>query len=56
MADSRPLVSRSDEVMSGAVVFSGTRVPVRPLLLPLAPELRRILNSVQQGEVRRVGP
>jgi len=28
----KPLVSRSDEVMSGAVVFTGTRVPVQTLL------------------------
>ncbi len=27
-----PLVSRSEEVMSGAVVFAGTRVPVQTLL------------------------
>ena len=27
-----PLVTRSDEVMSGAVVFAGTRVPVQTLL------------------------
>lgn len=32
MALPRPLVSRSDEVMSGAVVFAGTRVPVQTLL------------------------
>lgn len=28
----KPLVTRSDEVMSGAVVFTGTRVPVQTLL------------------------
>ena len=28
----KPLVTRSDEVMSGAVVFAGTRVPVQTLL------------------------
>ncbi len=27
-----PLVTRSDEVLSGAVVFAGTRVPVQTLL------------------------
>lgn len=27
-----PLVSRSEEVMSGAVVFAGTRVPVQTLM------------------------
>ena len=27
-----PLVTRSDEVMSGSVVFAGTRVPVQTLL------------------------
>ena len=27
-----PLVTRSDQVMSGAVVFAGTRVPVQTLL------------------------
>jgi len=32
MAGPNPLVSRSDELMSGAVVFSGTRVPVQTLL------------------------
>ncbi len=32
MAVPRQLVSRSDEVMSGAVVFAGTRVPVQTLL------------------------
>ena len=32
MAIPLPLVTRSDEVMSGAVVFSGTRVPVQTLL------------------------
>ena len=28
----KPLITRSDEVMSGAVVFTGTRVPVQTLL------------------------
>lgn len=32
MATSKLLVTRSDEVMSGAVVFTGTRVPVQTLL------------------------
>ena len=32
MAVRRFLVTRSDEVMSGAVVFAGTRVPVQTLL------------------------
>lgn len=27
-----PLISRSPEIMSGAVVFTGTRVPVQTLL------------------------
>ena len=28
----KPLVTRSDEILSGAVVFAGTRVPVQTLL------------------------
>ena len=32
MAAPEPLITRSDEVMSGAVVFAGTRVPVQTLL------------------------
>ena len=32
MAATKRLVTRSDEVMSGAVVFTGTRVPVQTLL------------------------
>ncbi len=32
MANPKPLVTSSDEVMSGAVVFTGTRVPVETLL------------------------
>lgn len=32
MAVPDPLITRSDDVMSGAVVFSGTRVPVQTLL------------------------
>ena len=32
MALPKLLVTRSDEVMSGAVVFTGTRVPVQTLL------------------------
>ena len=32
MALRKFLVTRSDEVMSGAVVFTGTRVPVQTLL------------------------
>ncbi len=32
MALPKPLVTRSDAVMSGAVVFAGTRVPVQTLL------------------------
>jgi len=32
MAATKLLVTRSDEVMSGAVVFTGTRVPVQTLL------------------------
>mgnify|MGYP001620078164 FL=1 len=32
MALPDPLVTRSDEVMSGAVVFAGTRVPIGTLL------------------------
>ena len=32
MAATKPLVTRLDEVKSGAVVFSGTRVPVQTLL------------------------
>ncbi len=82
----RLLVTRSDEVMSGAVVFARTRVPVQTLLdyleegdtldhfledfptvsrehavavlevlLPLATELRKVLEEVKLGEVRRVG-
>jgi uncharacterized protein (DUF433 family) len=32
MALPKPLITRSDKVMSGAVVFAGTRVPVQTLL------------------------
>ncbi len=32
MALPKPLVTRSDKVMSGVVVFAGTRVPVQTLL------------------------
>jgi uncharacterized protein (DUF433 family) len=32
MSIPEPLVTRSDDVMSGAVVFAGTRVPVQTLL------------------------
>ena len=32
MALPNPLVTRSDEILSGAVVFAGTRVPVQTLL------------------------
>jgi uncharacterized protein (DUF433 family) len=32
MAVEQPLVTRSEEVMSGAVVFAGTRVPVQTLI------------------------
>ena len=32
MAVSQPLVTRSEKVMSGAVVFAGTRVPVQTLI------------------------
>jgi len=32
MALPKPLVTRSDEILSGAVVFAGTRVPVQTLL------------------------
>ena len=32
MALPSPLISRSDDVMSGEVVFAGTRVPVQTLL------------------------
>ncbi|MGH7771966.1 MAG: DUF433 domain-containing protein [Candidatus Binatia bacterium] len=32
MAVPNPLVTRSDKVMSGAVVFAGTRVPVQTLI------------------------
>jgi uncharacterized protein (DUF433 family) len=32
MAIPEPLVARSNRVMSGAVVFSGTRVPVQTLI------------------------
>ena len=32
MALPKPLVTRSDELLSGAVVFAGTRVPVQALL------------------------
>jgi uncharacterized protein (DUF433 family) len=32
MAAPSPLVTRSEAVMSGAVVFAGTRVPVQTLL------------------------
>jgi uncharacterized protein (DUF433 family) len=32
MAVLEPLITRSDDIMSGAVVFSGTRVPVQTLI------------------------
>ena len=32
MAVPNPLVTRSEKVMSGAVVFAGTRVPVQTLI------------------------
>lgn len=32
MAVSQPLVTRSEKVMSGAVVFASTRVPVQTLI------------------------
>jgi len=32
MSFPKALITRSDEVMSGAVVFAGTRVPVQTLL------------------------
>jgi len=32
MSVSQPLVTRSERVMSGAVVFAGTRVPVQTLI------------------------
>ena len=32
MSVPNPLVTRSDEIMSGAVVFAGTRVPVQTFL------------------------
>lgn len=32
MALPQPLITRSDKVMSGTVVFAGTRVPVQTLL------------------------
>ena len=32
MSVPHPLVTRSDDVMSGVVVFAGTRVPVQTLL------------------------
>ena len=32
MAVPAPLLTRSDSIMSGAVVFAGTRVPVQTLL------------------------
>lgn len=32
MAIPNPLVTRSDKVMSGAVVFAGTRVPLQTLI------------------------
>jgi uncharacterized protein (DUF433 family) len=32
MAISSPLITRSDDVMSGTVVFAATRVPVQTLL------------------------
>ena len=32
MAVPQPLVTRSEKVMSGAVVFAGTRVPVQTLI------------------------
>ena len=32
MAVSQPLITRSEKVMSGTVVFAGTRVPVQTLI------------------------
>ena len=32
MAIPKPLITRSEQVMSGAVVFAGTRVPLQALL------------------------
>ena len=32
MAVPKPLVTRSEKIMSGAVVFAGTRVPVQTLV------------------------
>ncbi|MBI3939457.1 MAG: DUF433 domain-containing protein, partial [Acidobacteria bacterium] len=32
MAVPTPLITRSEQIMSGAVVFAGTRVPVQTLL------------------------
>jgi uncharacterized protein (DUF433 family) len=32
MTVAEPLITRSDKIMSGAVVFSGTRVPVQTLI------------------------
>jgi uncharacterized protein (DUF433 family) len=32
MAVPKPLITRSEQVMSGAVVFAGTRVPLQALL------------------------
>jgi len=32
MAVPKPLITRSEKIMSGAVVFAGTRVPVQTLI------------------------
>lgn len=44
MAVPKLLVTRSDEVMSGAVVFAGTRVPVQTLLDYLEEGVRSIIS------------
>ncbi len=53
MAVPRLLVTRSDEVMSGAVVFTGTRVPAQTLLDYLEEgDTRSFLGGLSDGEPR----
>jgi len=57
MAVPKLLVTRSDEVMSGAVVFAGTRVPVQTLLdyLQEGDTLDDCLGGLSDGESRARG-
>ena len=54
MSIPNPLVTHSNEVMSGAVVFAGTRVPVQPLLdyLEEGDTLDRIFSGFSSCDLR----